>query len=224
MPCGVRYSDKVLSEISDDFLFENDANHQLVRSRALDEQSSGNQTVRANMLIERQTQSLGRMLGRLSEVSGSFAAAERNQFRKLVHESQTLLPANLRSTAQEAAAQRSIIRSAKTKWEIEAEARDLFNKSRNLMQMIQKNLQIKKRVSLRLLFSFLHFHYFPLPKPVQLIVQFIVRESQIIGGSQASIKEFPWLCSIQLKGGSHICGGSIVTPEFIVTASHCVTE
>ena len=49
-------------------------------------------------------------------------------------------------------------------------------------------------------------------------------KSQIIGGSQASIKEFPWLCSVQLKGGSHICGGSIVTPEYIVTASHCVTE
>lgn len=148
MPCGVRYSDKVLNEISDDFLFENEnANHQLVRSRALDEQSGGNQTARTSVLIELQKRSLGRMLGRLSEVSGSLGAAERDRFRKLVHDSKTLLPTNLRSTVNEPKAKRPTVRSAKAKKKLEAEARDLFNKSRSLIHKIERNLQIKTRVS-----------------------------------------------------------------------------
>ncbi|XP_075710743.1 transmembrane protease serine 2 [Rhinoderma darwinii] len=45
--------------------------------------------------------------------------------------------------------------------------------------------------------------------------------SRIVGGTQARIAEWPWQVSLQIKQ-SHVCGGSIITPDWIVTAAHCV--
>jgi len=44
---------------------------------------------------------------------------------------------------------------------------------------------------------------------------------RIVGGTQATRGEFPWIVSI--KVGSHICGGSIINTNWIVTAAHCAT-
>jgi Secreted trypsin-like serine protease len=48
------------------------------------------------------------------------------------------------------------------------------------------------------------------------------RESQekIIGGTNASISDFPW--QIYLISGNYQCGGSIISPGWVVTAAHCV--
>jgi len=44
----------------------------------------------------------------------------------------------------------------------------------------------------------------------------------IVGGTATQITAVPWQVSLQDAQGNHFCGGSIVTPTWIVTASHCL--
>uniref|UniRef100_A0A336LL72 CSON013639 protein n=1 Tax=Culicoides sonorensis TaxID=179676 RepID=A0A336LL72_CULSO len=44
--------------------------------------------------------------------------------------------------------------------------------------------------------------------------------NRVVGGIDTSPHEFPYQISIQYNGG-HICGGSILNENFIVTAAHC---
>merc|ERR1711953_381858 len=46
-------------------------------------------------------------------------------------------------------------------------------------------------------------------------------DSKIIGGSEAPKHEFPWQISLR-NLGSHICGGSIINENQVITAAHCV--
>lgn len=46
------------------------------------------------------------------------------------------------------------------------------------------------------------------------------RDSRIIGGTNADISEFPWVVSVR-RYGLHICGGSILSDIWILTAAHC---
>lgn len=45
--------------------------------------------------------------------------------------------------------------------------------------------------------------------------------SKIIGGSSISITQYPW--QIYLVAGQYMCGGSIISKDYIMTAAHCVT-
>ncbi|KAJ0070530.1 hypothetical protein NL108_014960, partial [Boleophthalmus pectinirostris] len=45
--------------------------------------------------------------------------------------------------------------------------------------------------------------------------------SRIVGGNLSRPGQFPWQVSLQNKG-EHMCGGSIITPHWILTAAHCV--
>uniref|UniRef100_A0A8C5LW94 Transmembrane serine protease 2 n=1 Tax=Leptobrachium leishanense TaxID=445787 RepID=A0A8C5LW94_9ANUR len=45
--------------------------------------------------------------------------------------------------------------------------------------------------------------------------------SRIVGGSLAAANDWPWQIALH-KNGRFTCGGSIITPNWIVTAAHCV--
>ena len=44
----------------------------------------------------------------------------------------------------------------------------------------------------------------------------------IVGGQDAVAHEFPFQASIQYKTGEHFCGGSLIRPNWVLTAAHCM--
>lgn len=45
--------------------------------------------------------------------------------------------------------------------------------------------------------------------------------SRVVNGQDASPHSWPWQISLRVNG-SHICGGSLISADWIVTAAHCV--
>ncbi|CAG5030900.1 unnamed protein product [Parnassius apollo] len=46
--------------------------------------------------------------------------------------------------------------------------------------------------------------------------------NRIKGGGAAAVDQFPWLVLLEYENGQTLCGGSLITKKFILTAAHCI--
>lgn len=73
------------------------------------------------------------------------------------------------------------------------------------------------------------YHYYHFSETHKLILSYYSTSadcgkqqstSRIIGGSVAKTGQWPWQLSLHFRG-SHVCGGVLISPDFVLTAAHC---
>ncbi|XP_072517694.1 ST14 transmembrane serine protease matriptase b [Salminus brasiliensis] len=50
------------------------------------------------------------------------------------------------------------------------------------------------------------------------------KSSRIVGGEESSEGEWPWQVSLHMRGEGHVCGASVISSLWLITAAHCVQD
>ena len=50
----------------------------------------------------------------------------------------------------------------------------------------------------------------------------LFKSTRIINGKEATPSRYPYIASLQKITGYHFCGGSIIAPDIVLTAAHCM--
>lgn len=48
-------------------------------------------------------------------------------------------------------------------------------------------------------------------------------DGRIVGGKPTTIEDYPYQVSLQHRS-SHVCGGVVISEDYVVTAAHCTFE
>jgi len=65
-----------------------------------------------------------------------------------------------------------------------------------------------------------HTYIFPDNSTCGLITR-VERQARIVGGDAALEGEWPWQAAFVNAYGSQFCGGTLITPDVVLTAAHC---